>query len=219
MHKEIWQIEMNDQLLWQIAHLICIIWEDLCWNSAYWKLHFKYRSTLPFCFLLCLLYPTGKPTFVFVFCCFFHPPSSSLVRRISLVLKWFDPSYLGRRSRVTMVPAFLEKAMKCVNAAPVRGVSIFWADSVFITACCSFFLSKTLKYRQTFKLEFNFVIFIVLKERRGSLQTQRETARMWRNKGPCGPKVPTEREISSSSQREGSLSYKADNTRNTLRYL
>lgn len=68
--------------------------------------------------------------------CLLTPPpsSSSRVRRITLVLKWFDPSRLGRRSRVTMVPAFLEKATKCVNAAPVRGVSILWADGVFITA-------------------------------------------------------------------------------------
>ncbi|KAG8006491.1 Histone-lysine N-methyltransferase KMT5C [Nibea albiflora] len=47
---------------------------------------------------------------------------SSLVRRILLVLKPFDPSHLGRRSRVTMVPAFLGKEMKCVNAAPVRAI-------------------------------------------------------------------------------------------------
>lgn len=62
------------------------------------------------------------------------PPSSSPVRRISPVLKWFVPSRLGRRSHVTMVPAFLEKATKCVNAAPVRGVSIFGADGVCIAA-------------------------------------------------------------------------------------
>lgn len=149
----------------------------------------------------------------------FHPPSLSLVRRISLVLKWFDPSHQGRRSPVTMVPAFLEKAMKCVNAAPVKGVSTIWSDSVCIIACYFFLKLKSLLWKNWQMFQFKFVILTIHQERRGALQASREAAWMWRNKGPRGPKIQTEREISSSSQREESLSCKADNTRITLRYL
>lgn len=189
---------------------------DLCNNCI-----LETDSALPLCFLTALfLYPMGEPTCLCLLLCFFLPPSFSLVRRISPVLKWYDQSHPGKRSRVTMVPAFLVKAMKCVNAAPVRGVSIIRSDVVFTKAL---FLQKywrCLFVKKLLLLENKSLLFsFVLQERRGSLQTQRETAWMWGNKGRRGPEIPPERAISPSPQREGSPSYKAGHTRNTLRYL
>lgn len=43
-----------------------------------------------------------------------------------------------------MVPAFLVKAMKCVNAAPVRGVSISSSDDVWKYSCS--FAEKIQRY-------------------------------------------------------------------------
>lgn len=86
---------------------------------------------------------------------FISLPSSSLVRRTLLVLKWFVLYHQGRRSRVTTVPAFLAKAMKCVNAAPVRGVSVLLRlclSCVIVRTCCwrSSFLTNGMEWKNVF---------------------------------------------------------------------
>lgn len=71
-----------------------------------------------------------------------------------------------------MVPAFLAKATKCVNAAPAKGVS---STPAGVASEISFIVFIRNRHNIYFNL-ITGILHVFFKEWGGSLQTQRETA-------------------------------------------